>query len=268
MAGGEVKAKTTKVAKTATKTGATKKGKVRNYDLGNGVYRFSRTTMFHKKALYKFIGKKTKKTEKPKKVVFQMKPIGGDSNGKERKVYVKKRPKSYPTSDRVRRHPMKKCFSQHKRKFRGSLKPGAVLILLAGTHKGKRVVLLKNLPSGLLLVNGPFTLNGVPLRRVHPNYVIATSAQVDVSAFKMPENVNDKLFKRSKPKKTKKDDGEIFATKKEPYKVSEVRKTIQKTVDKELLQAIKKHAEPGIMRRYLCTTFGLRSSQYPHRMKF
>lgn len=41
---------------------AKKPGKARNYDLGNGVYRFSRTRMFHKKALYKFLGKKTPKT--------------------------------------------------------------------------------------------------------------------------------------------------------------------------------------------------------------
>jgi len=39
------------------------RGKPRNYDLGNGVYRFSRTRMYHKKAIYKFLGKKT-----PKKV--------------------------------------------------------------------------------------------------------------------------------------------------------------------------------------------------------
>jgi len=38
-----------------------KRGRPRNYDLGNGVYRFSRTRMYHKKAVYKFIGKKTEK---------------------------------------------------------------------------------------------------------------------------------------------------------------------------------------------------------------
>ena len=38
------------------------KPKPRNYDLGNGVYRFSRTRMFHKKAIYKFLNKKTPKT--------------------------------------------------------------------------------------------------------------------------------------------------------------------------------------------------------------
>lgn len=52
----------------ATAAGVKKRkryAKVRNYDLGNGVYRFSRTRMFHKKAIYKFIGKTT-----PKKVMF------------------------------------------------------------------------------------------------------------------------------------------------------------------------------------------------------
>lgn len=41
-----------------------KRGRIRprNYNLGNGVYRFSRTRMFHKKAIYKFIDKKTPKT--------------------------------------------------------------------------------------------------------------------------------------------------------------------------------------------------------------
>jgi len=49
----------------AAKKGTKKAGKPRNYDLGNGVYRFSRTRMFHKKAIYKFLDKKT-----PKKVSF------------------------------------------------------------------------------------------------------------------------------------------------------------------------------------------------------
>jgi large subunit ribosomal protein L6e len=67
-------------------------------------------------------------------------------------------------------------------KVRPSLQPGKVLILLAGRFRGKRVILLKHLGQGVLLVTGPFKINGVPLRRVNARYVIATSTSVDVSS--------------------------------------------------------------------------------------
>ncbi|KAJ9576219.1 hypothetical protein L9F63_006952 [Diploptera punctata] len=243
-------------------------GKPRNYDLGSGVYRFSRSRMYHKKALYKFVGKKTPKQVKPAKPLTVEKTIGGEKNGEKRIVLLKKRQNYYPTADKIKSRPSKKLFSQHRRYIRKSLLPGTICIVLAGPHRGKRVVLLKSLKSGLLLITGPFKINACPLRRISQNYVIATSTRLDISGFKLPEHINDKYFKRTKQKRSKKEEGDIFSTKKEAYKPSEQRKKDQKEVDKQINEVIRKHPDKKHVFAYLSAMFGLRSSQYPHRMKF
>ena len=86
---------------------------------------------------------------------------------------------------------------------RSTLQPGTVLILLAGRFRGKRVVLLKNLDQGVLLVTGPFKINGVPLRRVNSRYVIATSVKVDLAGIdsaKIEEISGPKYFTAEKAK--------------------------------------------------------------------
>ena len=68
-------------------------------------------------------------------------------------------PKYYPADDV--KTPRKRHLTRAPTKLRSTIKPGRVLFLLAGRFKGKRVVFLKQLESGLLLITGPFAVNGV-----------------------------------------------------------------------------------------------------------
>ncbi|KAH8783958.1 translation protein SH3-like domain-containing protein [Hyaloscypha finlandica] len=118
--------------------------------------------------------------------------------------HTQKAKKWYPAEDEVQ--PKKVRKSIRVSTPRPSLTPGTILILLAGRFRGKRVILLKNLSQGVLLVTGPFKVNGVPLRRVNARYVIATSQKVDLSGIdskKVDEVAGDKYFAREKGEKKK-----------------------------------------------------------------
>merc|ERR1711941_25086 len=99
--------------------------------------------------------------------------------------------------------------SQKPTTLRSRITPGTILILLAGRFRGKRVVFLKQLENGLLLVTGPYAVNGVPLRRVNQRFCIATSTRVELNgAGEKCADITDEFFARKAgdKKKDKKDD--------------------------------------------------------------
>ena len=104
--------------------------------------------------------------------------VGGEKNGSTRLIPATRASRYYPTDDVLL--PKKSKKSTPLASLRPTIIPGTVLILLAGRYRGKRVVFLKQLESGLLLVTGPYRINGVPLRRVNQAYVIATSTRINL----------------------------------------------------------------------------------------
>ncbi|KAB8748963.1 hypothetical protein FH972_026514 [Carpinus fangiana] len=182
--------------------------------------------------------------------------------------HTQKAPKYYPAEDD--KTPKKVRKTVRPTKLRPSLQPGSILILLAGRFRGKRVVLLKPLDQGVLLVTGPFKANGVPLRRVNARYVIATSQKVDLSGIdqKVVEKVSQEgYFTKDKTAGASKSEEAFFkqGEKPEAKKVASARAEDQKAVDKALLANIKK--TPHLL-SYLHSSFSLRNGDKPHAMKF
>jgi len=136
-----------------------------------------------------------------------------------------KHDKWYPTEAKSRPAPSNKSNLRPAR-LRKSITPGTVLILLAGRFRGRRVVFLKQLPSGLLLITGPYAINGVPLKRVNQAYVISTSTHiatvekaVDVSKLTDDFLKKDKSdMKKAKAKKKAGAKKEVLGDKKKEEK--------------------------------------------------
>lgn len=149
-------------------------------------------------------------------------------------------------------------------KIRSNITPGTVLILLAGRFRGKRVVTLKVLSSGLLLVSGPYGINGVPLRRVNQRYVIATSTKVDLTNVDVSK-VDDALFAREKVQKKKSEAALFDASKKAVERLSPERKAIQDKVDAALTANI---AKVELLGAFLKNKFRLSKADKPHLLKF
>ncbi|KAI4525668.1 ribosomal protein L6e-domain-containing protein [Schizophyllum commune] len=236
----------------------------RSKELVPGVGRLSRSQVFAKRGLFKGPKKSEKPAAEPTPE-FVEKTVGGEKNGGKRLVPTQKAPRFYPAEDV--RQPKKSRKSPKPTALRSTITPGTVLILLAGRYRGKRVVFLKQLESGLLLVTGPYKVNGVPLRRVNQAYVIATSTKLELGDYKVDEKINDAYFAKEKTKGSQSAEAEFFEDGKPKAKEAfpESKAADQKSVDKAIVEAVKKTEH---LAKYLSSSFGLSKGQYPHELKF
>ncbi|KAF8022291.1 hypothetical protein BT93_G2441 [Corymbia citriodora subsp. variegata] len=223
----------------------------RNPELIRGIGKFSRSKMYHKRGLWAIKAKNGG-------VFPRHDPIAKPSPA------AAKPPKFYPADDVKKPLLNKRNPKPTKLRF-GKHHPGTVLIILAGRFKGKRVVFLKQLSSGLLLITGPFKVNGVPLRRVNQSYVVATSTKVDVSGVNV-EKFDDKYFGKKVEKKKTKGEGEFFEAEKEEKNVlPQEKKDDQKSVDAVLIKSIEGVPD---LKTYLAARFSLKAGMKPHELVF
>jgi len=240
-------------AKTHVKGSGKKPHASRNYEIAPGINRYSRSAMYRRsgKAAMKVAGKQFKK------IAPKAQPKQRSARYYNADVQTTKKPRS----DKSRPATLRKTIT-----------PGTVLILLAGRFRGKRVIFLRQLPSGLLLVTGPFKVNGVPLRRVNQSYVIATSTRVDISGIDSSTFTDDQFHQSEKEKAATSGKTGFFdqagssENKDKPQSEGlSKKKESQKNFDKQLLAVV---SQTPRLEAYLSARFSLTRGQYPHEMRF
>ncbi|GAA30366.2 large subunit ribosomal protein L6e [Clonorchis sinensis] len=178
---------------------------------------------------------------------------------------------------KTKKKPKRRLTALDRWKVRSSLrKRGVIVILLGGRHRGKRVVSLgRQKSTGLLLVTGPFRYNGCPLRRVHPNMVLATQTRVDLGKFKVPLRVHSKEYFARKKLDNKHDldaqlglSGAPDSAESKRFVPSEERKEDQRIIDEEVCKCIKAHADSRMLIKYLRSLFSLSKHDKPHAILF
>jgi len=222
----------------------------RNPEIASGVRKMGRKRAQQATAHHKFAAK-------GKGVAPKAQPAS-DRPAKRAAEMVKS--KFYPADDYS--VPLRHSRAVKPAKLRKSITPGTVGIVLAGRFRGRRVVILKQLSSGLLLVSGPIKINGVPLRRMNAAYIIATSTKVDVGKVDVSK-IDDALFARVGESQTKQ--AKFISENKTTTPVTAERKAAQQAVDAALMAAIKPVAH---LKAYLGAHFTLTNGQKPHLLKF
>jgi large subunit ribosomal protein L6e len=115
--------------------------------------------------------------------------------GPQRKSFKNNAKTWYPADDEKTHFKRKR--NQPKPTQGRNVAAGNVVIILSGKHRGRRVVVLKKLASNNLLVTGPHSVNGVPLKRVNGAYAIVTSTKVPLDGVDVSK-IDDAWFKSNK----------------------------------------------------------------------
>jgi large subunit ribosomal protein L6e len=172
----------------------------------------------------------------------------------------------YPVTDE-KKHFKRANKKAQQTRLRKDVQPGQILILLSGRFRGRRVVFLKQLPSGLLLVSGPYKVNGVPLKRVNQAYVLPTKTRVNLAAVPGLDKVNDEFFstKVAVKRNTAKLSDFVEEPQKKRERITEERRNAQNTVDTEVLKSVR---NVPYLKEYLQNRFGLKNGDKPHLMNY
>ena len=169
----------------------------------------------------------------------------------------------YPVTDEKKRF-SRKCKTPKPAKLRQEITPGTILIILSGRFRGRRVVFLKQLKSGLLLVTGPYKFNGVPLKRVNQAYVLPTKTKVNLGSVPQLDKIEDDFFKKVAVKKDESGQIVIPTDDKEKRKrLTEERVSAQNNVDTLVKKAI---TSVPLLKEYLGNRFALKNGQQVHNL--
>jgi len=187
-------------------------------------------------------------------------------------ILMKMNPKKYP----VPHINMKKELKLKQMRLRKSIQPGVIGIVLKGDQRAKRVVCLKQIDSGLLLVCNP--VGDVAPTTVYHQLFLATKMKIDVSGVKIPEEMTHEYFhnkrqeRRDYRKALKKasvlGEDRPKMRKSPEDKMTPERLAINKKLEDQLTPLITGHPEGETFVQYMKSLFSLGANDYPHRMKW
>jgi large subunit ribosomal protein L6e len=137
------------------------------------------------------------------------------------------------------------------------IEPGQVLVLLTGQYRGSRVIFLRQLDSGLLLVTGVVSINSLPARRVDQSYVIVTDVNIPLpqETLEIANKFDDSFFQSVCE----------FSLQQKEQKIQEInqeRVNMQKKLEGPLKSAILKHSKEIVS--YLTNRADLAQFEFPH----